>query len=71
MMKKLVLALIKLYQKYISSNFFKGVCRFTPSCSQYTYEAIERYGIISGSLRGIWRLVRCNPFNDGGFDPVK
>lgn len=72
-MKKLALKLIKLYQKYISTKIFlfQGVCRFTPSCSQYTYEAISRYGIIRGSLLGAYRILRCNPFNDGGFDPVK
>ncbi|HSX58434.1 MAG TPA: membrane protein insertion efficiency factor YidD [Candidatus Saccharimonadales bacterium] len=72
-MKKYALALIRLYQKYISSNIFlfQGVCRFSPSCSAYTYEAIERYGIIKGSFLGAWRILRCNPFNDGGYDAVK
>jgi putative membrane protein insertion efficiency factor len=45
-------------------------CRFVPSCSQYGYEAIAKYGFIKGSLMAGWRIMRCNPFNDGGFDPV-
>lgn len=47
------------------------VCRFEPSCSRYTYTAIEKYGVIKGTLMGTWRILRCNPFNKGGYDPVK
>lgn len=71
-MKKLMLVAIRLYQKYISGKFiFANVCRYQPSCSRYTYEAIERYGIIKGSFLGSYRILRCNPFSKGGFDPVK
>lgn len=66
---RLLLALIWFYQTFISW-LFRGSCRFLPSCSAYSAEAIERYG----SIRGIWmtvgRLTRCHPFCSGGFDPV-
>lgn len=77
-MKKLILVLIKLYQKTISPDhgfIFPGSallrCRFYPSCSQYTYEAVNRYGILKGILEGLRRILRCNPFSKGGVDPVK
>lgn len=76
-MKKIVLFLIKAYQKTISldhgllSRFFPTrVCRFHPSCSHYTYEAVEKFGIIKGVYLGARRVSRCHPWNDGGFDPV-
>lgn len=67
---KLGLSLIRMYQRFISP-LLGDVCRFRPSCSHYTYEAIERYGLIKGSLMGAWRICRCNPFCKGGDDPVK
>ncbi|MFA6981438.1 MAG: membrane protein insertion efficiency factor YidD [Patescibacteria group bacterium] len=71
-MKKLVLTLIRFYKKYLSlGNFGVKSCRFEPSCSVYTYQAIEKYGILRGSLMGLWRILRCNPFSKGGYDPVK
>lgn len=60
--------LIRLYQ--VSTRWKPRVCRFTPSCSQYTLEAIEKYGLIKGSWLGAKRIIRCNPFNPGGHDPV-
>ena len=54
----------------ISPRFSHGSCRFTPTCSQYAIEAIEIHGIIKGSLMAIWRILRCNPFCKGGWDPV-
>jgi hypothetical protein len=69
-MKKLVIMLIRLYQKYISSNTSRS-CRFYPTCSQYTIEAINKYGLLKGSILGIKRIIRCNPFNPGGYDPLK
>lgn len=70
-MKKLVLSLLKLYKNTISPGRFGiKVCRFEPSCSKYTYQAVEKYGIIKGGLLGLWRVLRCNPFNKGGYDPV-
>lgn len=61
---------IKLYQKFISP-LFPPSCRFTPTCSTYAIEALQKYGIVKGSLKSIWRVLRCNPFNKGGYDPVK
>lgn len=77
--------MISFYQKYLSldSGIFRHVfsrfifisgdrtCRFTPSCSDYTYRAIERYGIITGLRLGLSRIIRCNPMSAGGYDPVK
>ncbi|MFC1755795.1 membrane protein insertion efficiency factor YidD [Patescibacteria group bacterium] len=71
-MKKLELMLIRFYQKFLSpENFGIEICRFEPSCSRYTYQAVNKYGVIKGSLMGFWRILRCNPFNKGGHDPVK
>lgn len=58
-----------MYQKHISSRT-PPRCRFYPTCSQYTYTAIERFGVFRGTLMGMWRILRCNPFNPGGYDPV-
>lgn len=68
-MKKIILCMIRFYQKYISIFLGKN-CRFIPTCSAYTYEAIERFGVIKGMCLGIKRIVKCHPFNPGGFDPV-
>ncbi len=64
------LALIRLYQMTISRGLPEGTCRFYPSCSHYSYQAIYKHGAIKGSLLAIWRVLRCNPFHPGGFDPV-
>ncbi len=68
-MKALALWLLRFYQRFISPHF-PPACRFTPTCSQYTYEAIEHYGFIKGGWLGLKRLARCHPFNPGGYDPV-
>ena len=67
-MKQLVLSTIRVYQRFLSPP---GACRFVPSCSEYTYQAISRYGILRGSILGVKRMLRCHPWNMGGFDPVK
>ena len=68
-MKKLMIGLIKLYQKYVSPA--KGrTCRFYPSCSQYGIEAVEKHGAWQGLLLMILRIFKCHPFNAGGYDPV-
>ncbi len=66
-----LLGLIRLYQLSISRALPANTCRFYPSCSHYGYQAIYKYGVIKGSLMAIWRVLRCNPFNPGGYDPVK
>lgn len=65
-----ILALIRLYQMTISPALPANTCRFYPSCSHYGYQAIYKYGALKGSLMAIWRVLRCNPFNPGGYDPV-
>ncbi len=64
-----VIALIRLYRKGISPHS-APCCRFTPSCSAYAIEALQRHGIFFGSLLSIWRILRCNPLFRGGYDPV-
>lgn len=68
-MKIIALWLIRLYQKTIS-RVLPPSCRFTPSCSHYGYEAIEKYGLIKGGWLAIKRVSRCHPLNPGGYDPV-
>jgi putative membrane protein insertion efficiency factor len=65
-----LLALIRLYQKTISQGLPEGTCRFYPSCSHYGYQAIYKHGTIKGSIMATWRVLRCNPFSEGGYDPV-
>ncbi len=75
--KLFTLKLIKLYQLILSPNhgIFSSVtpysCRFTPTCSEYMYQAVEKYGVIKGSYKGFNRLFRCHPFSKGGHDPLK
>lgn len=69
-MRIIVIFLIRLYQRFISPLKPKS-CRFYPTCSQYAVDAISKYGIFKGGIMSIWRILRCNPFNPGGYDPVK
>jgi len=72
-MKVLIIFVIKLYKKLISpilEGLFGKACRFTPSCSQYTIEALEKYGVARGLTLGIKRFSKCHPWGDFGFDPV-
>lgn len=68
-MKKLCILLIRFYQKHISPRTPPS-CRFYPTCSQYGVEAIEKFGAFKGGFMTLWRILRCNPFCKGGFDPV-
>ena len=68
-MTQLAMGLIKLYQNTVS-KVLPPVCRFQPTCSQYTFEAIKRYGFARGSWLAAKRIARCNPFSEGGYDPV-
>ncbi len=69
-MKKILLFLIRTYQKYLSPILGKNKCRFYPTCSVYTYQCIERFGVIKGSYLGFKRIIKCHPFHEGGYDPV-
>jgi uncharacterized protein len=74
-MKGIILKAIRFYQKFLSldTGVFRlrsGICRFTPTCSEYTYQAVTRYGIIYGLWLGLRRIIRCHPFSKSGFDPV-
>ena len=66
-----LLALIRLYQMTLSHTMPPNSCRFYPTCSHYGYQAIYKYGAFKGLLMATWRVLRCNPFNPGGYDPVK
>jgi len=68
-MKAIPLALIRFYQRAVSPSLPPS-CRFYPTCSHYAYEAIETRGLVRGVAMAAWRLLRCNPLNDGGYDPV-
>ena len=65
-----MIKLIRFYQKYLSPLKVRTHCIYTPTCSQYAIEALKKHGIIKGSLLSIWRILRCNPFAKGGYDPV-
>ena len=73
-----VLFLVRAYQKTLSPDhswlrhrFPRGYCKYYPSCSQYTHEAINEFGLTKGILKGSWRILRCNPWSRGGVDPIK
>ena len=68
-MKTILIRAIRWYQKHISAHTAPR-CRFIPTCSQYTVEAIERHGALKGTVLGIWRILRCNPWGKSGVDPV-
>ena len=68
--KRVSVALIKGYRRFISP-MLPPSCRFTPSCSLYTLQAIEKHGLLRGSFMGAQRVLRCHPFSEGGYDPVK
>ena len=69
-MKYIILAAIRLYQLTLARTLPANTCRFYPSCSHYGYDAVAKHGAIKGSWMAVKRVVRCNPFNPGGYDPV-
>ena len=73
MIKKLLINLIKFYKKFISPylEHLRIHCKYEPTCSEYTKQAIEKYGAIKGVFLGLKRILRCNPFSKGGYDPLK
>ncbi|EHR32092.1 membrane protein insertion efficiency factor YidD [Helcococcus kunzii] len=70
-MKKLMIALINLYRKYISPMMGQGKCRYTPTCSQYAIDAYNKHNFFKATFMTVWRILRCNPWSKGGYDPVK
>lgn len=72
-MKKILIIIIKVYKKTLSPIFvsFGIKCKYYPTCSEYTRQAIEKYGALKGSFLGIKRILKCNPFSKGGYDPLK
>ena len=70
-MRRIFIGIIRFYQKRISPLKKAPTCRFVPTCSQYALEAIEKYGVIRGGIKSLWRILRCNPFSKGGYDPLE
>lgn len=70
-MKRIAIFIISFYRRSISPLLGHGKCRFTPTCSQYALEAYEKYGFLKATGLSLWRILRCNPFGKGGFDPLK
>lgn len=73
----ILVLIIRLYQKTLSPDhgwfrvyYPQGYCRFYPSCSQYSIDAIQKYGLFVGPIKGLWRIIRCNPWSKGGVDPA-
>ncbi len=69
-MSKLILWLIRAYQKVISP-WTPKTCRFHPTCSEYSYQAVKKYGALKGGFKSVKRISKCHPFNPGGYDPLK
>ena len=69
-MKNICITIIKFYRKHLSNLKGHGTCIFYPTCSEYAIQAYEKYGFFKGTLLSLWRILRCNPFNKGGYDPV-
>ena len=68
-MKKILITMIRFYQRYLSP-LKSTKCPYDPSCSNYGLEAINKYGVFKGGILALWRILRCNPFSKGGYDPV-
>jgi putative membrane protein insertion efficiency factor len=69
MFRKIVIGTIDFYRNFISP-LTSPSCRFYPTCSSYTRQAVIKHGVLKGVLMGVWRILRCHPFHPGGYDPV-
>jgi putative membrane protein insertion efficiency factor len=69
-MRRIIIFFIRGYQKLISP-ILPPSCRFYPTCSEYAIQAVEKHGVIVGSIKSMWRILRCNPLNKGGYDPIE
>jgi putative membrane protein insertion efficiency factor len=69
LINKFIIKILKFYKRFISPALPKS-CRFYPTCSEYAADAINKYGVLKGSIKSIYRVLRCNPFNKGGYDPA-
>lgn len=70
-LKRIVLAPVRFYRRYLSALKGRPTCRYLPTCSEYAIEAVEKRGVLIGSLKALGRLLRCNPLFPGGYDPVE
>ena len=68
--RRLLIAIVRMYQ-YLISPLLPPTCRFVPSCSSYTIQAFEKYGVVRGGIKGLLRILRCHPFSRGGYDPLR
>jgi putative membrane protein insertion efficiency factor len=68
--RRIIIFFIRIYKRFISP-ILPNSCRFYPTCSQYAIDAVEKYGAAKGTIKAAYRIIRCNPFNRGGYDPVK
>ncbi|MCI5839297.1 MAG: membrane protein insertion efficiency factor YidD [Peptoniphilaceae bacterium] len=71
MLNKIFLKIIKFYQLYISPQLGRGKCKYIPTCSEYSRQAFMKYGFLKALRLSLWRILRCNPFSKGGYDPLK
>lgn len=69
-MSKVFILILRFYQRFISP-MFPPSCRYQPTCSQYAIDALRKYGVFKGTALAVWRVLRCNPWSKGGYDPVK
>jgi uncharacterized protein len=70
MIRRMLIGLVRFYRRHISPQLPPS-CKYIPSCSEYAIDALTKYGAFKGTLMAIWRILRCNPFSKGGYDPVK
>ncbi|MDO5648980.1 MAG: membrane protein insertion efficiency factor YidD [Gallicola sp.] len=70
-MNRIFIFFIEFYRKYISPMLGFGKCKYTPTCSEYSIEAFRKYSFPKALILSIWRILRCNPFSKGGYDPLK